>query len=214
MLKILIADDHTIVRKGLVQILADSPDPIMVDEASDGDEALSKAFAGDYDLVLLDISMPGKGGLDVLKELKGSRPVLPVLILSMHPEEQYAVSALRSGASGYLTKGSAAEELLSAIRKVLSGGRYVSSSLAEKLANSLVDNTTRPLHETLSNREFQVMRMIGSGKTTTEIAAEISLSVKTISTFRTRILRKMRMKNNAELTYYAIHNNIHNKLVD
>jgi two-component system, NarL family, invasion response regulator UvrY len=210
MLKILIADDHTIVRKGLVQILADSPDPIMVDEASDGDEALTKAFAGNYDLVLLDISMPGKGGLDVLKELKGSRPGLPVLILSMHPEEQYAVSALRSGASGYLTKGSAAEELLSAIRKVLSGGRYVSSSLAEKLAGSLIDNTERPLHETLSNREFQVLCMIGTGKTTTEIADEISLSVKTISTFRARLLHKMRMKNNAELTYYAIHN----KLVD
>jgi two-component system invasion response regulator UvrY len=210
MLKILIADDHTIVRKGLVQILADSPDPILVDEASDGEEALAKAFAGDYDLVLLDISMPGKGGLDVLKELKDRKTRLPVLILSMHPEEQYAVRALRSGASGYLTKGSAAEELLSAIRKVLSGGRYVSSSLAEKLAYSLDDNTERPLHAALSNREYQVLRLIGSGKSTTEIADEISLSVKTISTFRTRILRKMRMKNNAELTYYAIHN----KLVD
>lgn len=208
MLKILIADDHTIVRKGLVQILADSPDPILVDEASDGEEALAKAFAGDYDLVLLDISMPGKGGLDVLKELKGRRPRLPVLILSMHPEEQYAVRALRSGASGYLTKGSAADELLSAIRKVLSGGRYVSSSLAEKLADSLDENTARPLHEALSNREYQVLRMIGSGKTTSEIADEISLSVKTISTFRTRILRKMRMKNNAEITCYVIHNKL------
>ncbi|HXE96296.1 MAG TPA: response regulator transcription factor [Dongiaceae bacterium] len=209
-LKILIADDHTIVRKGLVQILADSPDPIMVDEAYDGEEALAKALASDYDLVLLDISMPGKGGLDVLKELKDRSPKLPVLILSMHPEEQYAVRALRSGASGYLTKGSAADELLSAIRKVLSGGKYVSSSLAEKLAGSLDEKAERPLHETLSIREFQVLCMIGSGKTTTEIAAEISLSVKTISTFRARILHKMRMKNNAELTCYAIHN----KLVD
>lgn len=208
MLKILIADDHTIVRKGLVQILADSPDPIQVDEASDGEEALAKACAGDYDLVLLDISMPGKGGLDVLKELKDRRARLPVLILSMHPEEQYAVRALRSGASGYLTKGSAADELLNAIRKVLSGGRYVSSSLAERLADSLGDNAERPLHESLSNREYQVLRLIGSGKTTTEIAAEVSLSVKTISTFRTRILSKMRMKNNAELARYAIHNNL------
>jgi two-component system invasion response regulator UvrY len=208
MLKILIADDHTIVRKGLVQILSDSPDPIMVDEASDGAEALAKALAGDYDLVLLDISMPGKGGLDVLKELKCRKARVPVLMLSMHPEEQYAVRALRSGASGYLTKGSAADELLCAIRKVLSGGRYVSSSLAERLADSLDDNAERPLHAALSNREYQVLRMIGSGKTTTEIADEMSLSVKTISTFRTRILRKMRLKNNAELTCYAIHNKL------
>jgi two-component system invasion response regulator UvrY len=208
MLKILIVDDHTIVRKGLIQILADSPYTIMVDEASDGEEALAKACAGDHDLVLLDISMPGKGGLDVLKELKVCKPGLPVLILSMHPEEQYAVRALRSGASGYLTKGTAADELLNAIRKVLSGGRYVSSSLAEKLAGSLEEKTERPPHETLSNREYKVMLMIGSGKTATEIAAEMSLSVKTISTFRTRIMRKMQMKNNAELTYYAIHNKL------
>jgi len=210
MIKILIADDHTIVRKGLVQILADSPDPIMVDEASDGNDALAKAIASDYDLVLLDISMPGKGGLEVLKELKAHKPRLPVLILSMHPEEQYAVRALRSGASGYLTKGSAADELLNAIQKVLFGGKYVSSSLAEKLAGSLDENVEKPLHESLSNREFQVMRMIGAGMTATEIATEISLSVKTVSTFRTRILHKMRMKNNAELTYYVINN----KLVD
>lgn len=210
MLNILIADDHAIVRKGLVQILVDSPDPIMVDEASDGEETLTKAFAGDYDLVMLDISMPGRGGLEVLKELKSRNSRLPVLILSMHPEEQYAVRALRSGASGYLTKGSAADELLCAIRKVLSGGKYVSSSLAEKLACSLDDNAERPLHDALSNREYQVLRMIGSGKSVADIATEMSLSVKTISTFRTRILRKMRMKTNAELTCYAIHN----KLVD
>jgi two-component system, NarL family, invasion response regulator UvrY len=208
MIKILIADDHAIVRKGLVQILADSPDAIVVDEASDGNEALAKVDGGNFDLVLLDISMPGRGGLDVLKELKSRNPGLPVLILSMHPEEQYAVRALRSGASGYLTKGSAADELLSAIRKVLSGGRYVSSSLAEKLAEALEDNTEKPLHETLSNREYQVLRLIGTGKTATEIGVEMSLSVKTISTFRARILHKMRMKNNAELTFYAIQNNL------
>lgn len=206
MIKILIADDHAIVRKGLVQILADNPDVIAVDEASDGQEALVKVNGGDFDLVLLDISMPGRGGLDVLKELKTRNPRLPVLILSMHPEEQYAVRALRSGASGYLTKGSASEELVNAIRKVLSGGKYISSSLAEKLADALNIHTEKKLHETLSNREYQVLRMVGAGKTATEIAAEMSLSVKTISTFRTRMLRKMGMTNNAELTRYAINN--------
>jgi two-component system, NarL family, invasion response regulator UvrY len=208
MMKILIADDHAIVRKGLVQILADSPEAIVVDEASDGKEALAKVDGGDFDLVLLDISMPGRGGLDVLKELKNRNPRLPVLILSMHPEEHYAVRALRSGASGYLTKGSASDELVNAIRKVLSGGKYVSNSLAEKLAEVLDNNTENPIHETLSNREYQVLCMIGSGNTATEIAAEMSLSVKTISTFRARLLHKMRMKNNAELTHYAISNKL------
>ena len=210
MIKILIADDHAIVRKGLVQILADSPDTFAVTEASTGVEALAKVIGGDFDLVLLDISMPGRGGLDVLKELKSFYPKLPVLILSMHPEEQYAVRALRSGASGYLSKGSASVDLLSAINKVLSGGKYISTSLAEKLADILDRNTDKAPHETLSNREDQVMRMIGAGKTVTEIAAEMSLSVKTISTFRVRILRKMRLKNNAELTQYAIQNGLSN----
>ena len=208
MMKILIADDHAIVRRGLVQILADCPDTILVDEASDGNEALAKVDGGEFDLVLLDISMPGRGGLDVLKELKSRHPRLPVLVLSMHPEEQYAVRALRSGASGYLTKGSASDELVHAIRKVLSGGKYINSSLAEKLADALDSHAEEKLHETLSNREYQVLRMIGSGKTATRIALEMSLSVKTISTFRGRILHKMRMKNNAELTCYAIQNNL------
>jgi len=208
MIKILIADDHAIVRKGLVQILADSPDTIVVDEASDGNEALGKADDGDFDLVLLDISMPGRGGLDVLKELKSRKPGLPVLILSMHPEEQYAVRALRSGASGYLTKGSASDDLLHAINKVLSGGKYISSSLAERLADVLDNNAEKAPHEILSNREYQVMRMIGAGKTVTEVAAEMSLSVKTISTFRARILNKMKLKNNSELTRYVIQNNL------
>lgn len=208
MIKILIADDHAIVRKGLVQILADSPDAVVVDEASDGVETLAKVDDGDFDLILLDISMPGRGGLDVLKELKSRKPGLPVLILSMHPEDQYAVRALRSGASGYLTKGSASDELLQAINKVLSGGKYISSSLAEKLADVLDNNAEKAPHENLSNREYQVMRMIGAGKTVTEIAAELSLSVKTISTFRVRILHKMKMKNNSELTHYVIQNNM------
>lgn len=197
MIKILIADDHAIVRKGLVQILADSPDAIVIAEASDGEEVFGKVSGGDFDLVLLDISMPGRGGLDVLKELKSRNPGLPVLILSMHPEEQYAVRALRCGASGYLTKGSASDELLHAINKVLSGGKYISSSLAEKLAESLGNNAEKAPHETLSNREYQVMRMIGAGKTASEIAAEMSLSVKTISTFRARTPHKMKMKNNS-----------------
>jgi two-component system invasion response regulator UvrY len=208
MVKILIADDHAIVRKGLVQILADSSAVIVVEEASDGNEALAKADGGDFDLVLLDISMPGRGGLDVLKEMKNRNPRLPVVILSMHPEDQYAVRAIRCGASGYLTKASASDNLLQAIHKVLTGGRYISSSLAEQLAESLDNNTDKALHETLSNREFQVLHMIGAGMTVSGIAAEMSLSVKTISTFRTRILQKMKMKNNSELIHYAISNEL------
>jgi DNA-binding NarL/FixJ family response regulator len=173
-------------------------------------EALAKTAAGDFDLILLDISMPGRGGLDVLKELKNRNPRLPVLILSMHPEEQYAVRALRCGASGYLTKGSASDDLLSAIRKVVAGGKYISSSLAEKLADVLDSNVDKAPHETLSNREDQVLRMIGAGKTVREIADEMSLSVKTISTFRARILHKMRLRNNAELTQYAIQHDLAN----
>lgn len=208
MTKILIADDHAIVRKGLVQILIENLDSVVVDEATSGDEALCKTLDNAYDLILLDISMPGRGGLDVLNELKGRSSKLPVLVLSMHPEEHYAIRALRAGASGYLTKGSASEELVTAIRRVLSGGRYISNSLAEKLADVLDKHTEQKLHETLSNREYQVMRMIGAGKTATEIAVEMSLSVKTISTFRARILHKMRMKNNAELTHYSIQNHL------
>jgi two-component system invasion response regulator UvrY len=208
MIRVLIADDHAIVRKGLVEIIRESSEMIMVDEACNGVEALDKTAQCDYDLVLLDISMPGKGGLEVLKELKEHRPGLPVLMLSMHPEEQYAVRALRDGAAGYLTKESAADEMLDAICKVLSGGKYISSSLAEKLAFGMIDGSKQPLHESLSNREHQVLCMIGKGKTTRAMAVEMSLSVKTVSTFRSRILRKMSMKSNAELARYAIQNNL------
>jgi two-component system invasion response regulator UvrY len=204
--KILIADDHAVVRKGLTKILKEADAGICVDEANHGQEALAKALQASYELVLMDISMPGRGGLEVLKEIKSHRPKLPVLMLSMHPEEEYAVRALRAGASGYVTKDSAAEELMEAIRKVLSGGRYVSASLAEKLAFEMESDADKPLHETLSDREYQVMRMIASGKTVTEIAQELSLSVKTISTYRSRILEKMRLKNNSELTRYAFEN--------
>ena len=208
MTRILIADDHAIVRKGLVQILAESPDSVIVDEAGSGADALVKILDNDYDLVLLDISMPGKGGFDVLHEIKISKPGIPVVMLSVHPEEQYAVTALRAGASGYLAKGNAPDELLGAIRKVLTGDKYISDSLAEKLAFGLISESDKPLHETLSKREFQVMRMIASGKAPRVIADEMSLSVKTINTFRARILHKMRMKSNADMTHYAINNNL------
>ena len=181
---------------------------VVADEAADGREALSKAATGDYDVLLLDITMPFKNGVDVLSQLKNERPTLPVLMLSMHPEEQYAVRALRAGASGYLTKESAPEELVAAIRKVSTGGKYVSASLAEHLA-CIVQNDGEALpHETLSNREHQVMCMIASGQTVSEAARELSLSVKTISTYRARILEKLHMKNNAELIRYATMNEL------
>ena len=204
MLNILVADDHTIVREGLKQILSGVPDIIVAGEASDGNQALNQVYNGDYDLVLLDIAMPGISGLDVLKQLKTEKPDLPILMLSMYPEEQYAVRTLKAGASGYLTKESAPEELIAAIRKVCAGGKYVTSSLAEKLALYLKADFEKPAHEHLSDREYQVVLMIASGKTVSQIATELSLSVKTISTNRSRALSKMGMKTNAELTYYAI----------
>ncbi len=207
-IKILIADDHPIVRAGFKQVIADTPDMLVADEAGNGQEVLNLIGKKDYDLVLLDISMPGRSGLEILKDLKSEKPKLPVLILSIYPEEQYAVRALRAGASGYMTKASAANELIAAIRKISAGGKYISASLAEKLAFYLDGDAIRPLHETLSDREYQVMLMIASGKTVTEIADELCLSVKTISTYRTHILEKMKMKNNAEITLYAVQNKL------
>jgi len=208
MIKVLIADDHTLVRKGLKQILQDAKDIHHVDEARDGKETINKVSEQDYDLVILDISLPGRSGIDVLKQLKCSKPELPILILSMHPEEQYAVRALRAGAAGYLTKESAPDELIGAIKKVAGGGKYITASLAEKLAGEIGTNAEKLLHETLSDREYQVMCMIASGKTVKEIAEALNLSVKTISTHRTRILRKMSMDNNAQLTHYSIKNHL------
>ncbi len=210
MINILIADDHAIVRKGLKQILAETQDMVVAGEACNGFEVMEKVRNNHYDVLLLDISMPGKSGLDILKELKMENPKLPVLVLSMYPEEQYAVRVLRAGASGYLTKESAPEELVVAMRKVARGKKYVSPSLAEKLAVDLEVDASKPPHETLSDREYQVLCMIASGKTVGEIAEKLSLSAKTISTYRARILEKMNMKNSAELTHYAIQN----KLVD
>lgn len=208
MIRILIADDHTIVREGLKQILAETPDMIVADEASNGQEVFAKVSKNEYDVVLLDISMPGRSGLEVLKQLKGERPKLPILILSMYSEEQYAMRALRAGASGYMTKESAPDELIEAIRKVSQGRKYVSPSLAEKLAVSLELGKEKPPHEMLSDREYQVMCMIASGKTIKEIAEELSLSVKTISTYRSRILEKLNFKTNAAITHYAVQNRL------
>jgi len=203
MIKVLIADDHAVVREGLKQIVTENRDMAIAGEAGNGHEVLELARTRDCDLVLLDLAMPGKDGLDTLKELKLLRPRLPVLILSVYPEEQYAVRLLRAGAAGYLTKESAPEELVAAIRKVSKGGRYVSASLGEQLAVLLDSGTDRPPHETLSDREFRVMVMLASGKTATEVADALCLSVKTISTYRSRALTKMNMRNNAEFSFYA-----------
>jgi two-component system invasion response regulator UvrY len=208
MLKILIADDHSIVRQGLKQIVTETQDMIVAGEASDGQELLNIMSKGDYDVVVLDITMPYINGIDALKELKTKWPKIPVLMLSIHPEEHYALRALKAGASGYLTKESAPDELVVAIRKVSRGGKYISPSLAEKLAFELEVGREQAPHEALSDREYQVLCMIASGKTVMEIAQELTLSEKTISTYRSRILEKMNMKNNAELTYYAIKNQL------
>ncbi len=208
MIRILVADDHAVVREGIKQILTGQEDMIVEDEAATGQEVLCKMAEKTYDLVLLDISMPGRSGMEILEEIKVMRPKLPVLILSMHPEEQYAVRMLRAGAAGYLTKGSAPQELISAIQKVSAGGKYVTGSLAEKLAFELDARAEKPRHQRLSDREYQVMLMLASGQSVSEVAEELCLSAKTISTYRIRILQKMDMKKNAELTLYAVKNNL------
>ena len=208
MIKVLVADDHPVVRAGLKQILSEAQDIKVTAEAEDGHEILDKVRNQEFDVIVLDITMPGLMGLDVLKQLKSEKPELPVLILSMHPEEQYAIRVLRAGASGYLTKASAPDKLTGAIRKLYRGGKYVSSSLAERLADELGGDLTKLPHQTLSDREYQVMCLLASGKTVTQVAEQLALSVKTVSTYRTRILEKMRMQSNAELTHYAIENKL------
>jgi len=208
MIRALIADDHAVVRQGLKQILGDTPEMVVAGEATTGQEVLDKIRAETWDVVVLDISMPDRSGLDVLKQLRSERPKLPVLVLSMHSEDQYAVRVLKAGASGYLTKDSAPDELVKAIRKVVSGGRYVSSFLAEKLAFEIGTDSSRLPHETLSDRAFQVLRLIAAGKSVTEIAAELCLSVKTVSTYRARMLEKMNLTTNAELMHYAMQNHL------
>jgi DNA-binding NarL/FixJ family response regulator len=204
MIKVAIADDHAIVRKGLKQILSDIPDMEVVAEAGSGDEALAMIRADGWDVLLLDISMPGKNVLELIKLSKQQFPRLPILILSMYPEDQYAVRMLRAGADGYLTKESAPEQLVTAIRKVSEGGKYASPLLAEKLVTELFTNSEKPPHTTLTDREFQVFCALAKGNRLTDIAQEMSLSIKTISTYRTRLLKKLRLINNSDIIHYAL----------
>jgi DNA-binding NarL/FixJ family response regulator len=208
MIKILIVDDHPVVRQGLKQTLADELDVSVFGEARNTQELLEKVRKQDWDVVVMDIAMPGRSGLDVLKELKQISPKLPVLVLSMHAEDQYGIRVLKAGAAGYLTKESAPDELVKAIRKVLSGGIYISDTLAERLAFNVQADTLDLPHENLSNREHEIMCMIASGRTIKEIAYALSISAKTVSTYRTRVMQKMGMKSNAELTHYVIKNRL------
>lgn len=208
MIRILVADDHPVVRHGIKQMVTDTPDMRVVAEAATGKEVLDAIEGLACDVILLDLSLPDYNGLDVLKEIKLLKPGIAVLILSMYAENQFAVRALRAGASGYLTKESAPSELVGAVRKVVQGGRYVSPSLAETLANDLTQGTYHAPHEKLSDREYQVLRMLASGKTTGEIAQELSLSVKTVSTYRSRVLDKLGMSTRAELTSYALRHHL------
>jgi len=204
-MKIIVADDHAVVRKGLKQILLEISGVKAVEEVDNGPALIERITKEDFDFVILDISMPGQSGLLTLKEIKDRKPKLPVLILSIHPEEQYALRSLRDGASGYLTKDSAPEELVRAIQKILSGHKYITQTLADKLVNNFGDKLP---HELLSDREYEVFSMIAVGKTMTDIADELSLSVKTVSTYKSRIYDKMDMKSRTEITLYAIHNEL------
>jgi two-component system invasion response regulator UvrY len=207
-IKVLIADDHAIVREGLKQILIDSPDIVISGDTDSGVDAIRRHRNNEADVLLLDISMPDRSGIDVLKQLKKEFTELAVLMLSMHREDEYAIRALKAGASGYLNKKSTPLELVDAIRQVASGRKYVSLALAQELANQLGEDREKPLHHGLSDREYQTLTMIASGKTVTDIAAELALSVKTISMYRSRLLQKMKLRHNAELTHYAIRNNL------
>lgn len=208
MLRILIADDHTIVRKGLKQILLEEFSSAVIEEVPDAEELVKKVMAEKWDVILSDLSMPGRSGLDALQQIKTSFPDLPVLILSIHPEEQYALRALRSGAAGYLSKDTAPDELVKAVKKVLLGKKYISQSIAEKLADSFSATYQKHPHETLSDREFDVMKLLANGKSVSEIAEMLSLSVTTVSTYRARVMTKMNLKSNSDLTRYAIENKL------
>ena len=203
-MKFLVADDHAIVRKGLAQILCDEFPSAIVKEVSNSHEVMEEVQKDIWDVILLDISMPGRNGIETLKQLRSTGIKAPVLMLSMHPEEQYAVRVLKAGASGFLNKETATDELLVAVRKVLSGRKYISATVAEKLAEAVGENEGKPAYELLSDREMQVLQHIASGKTVSEIGDELSLSVNTISTYRARILEKLNLSNNAELTRYAL----------
>jgi two-component system invasion response regulator UvrY len=208
MLKILLADDHAVVRQGVKQILAEAFAEATFGEAQNAHELLELVGSERWDIVVLDLAMPGGNGLEALKQIKHDHPQLPVLILSMYPEDQYAVRTIRAGAAGYLNKESVPEELVQAIRKVLHGGEYISASVADELVLHARHENDQPLYKHLSDREYQVLCLIASGKEVKEISTELSLSAKTISTYRARLLEKMNMKTNAELTYYAIQNGL------
>ena len=207
-MRILIAADHAVVRQGLKQILAGAFKRASFGEAANSQQALERVWKEAWDIVILDLTMPGRSGLEVLKEIKQAHPKLPVLMLSMHPEDQFAVRLLKAGAAGYMTKESAPEELVGAVRKAIAGGRYISATLADKMASLLVNDTQVAPHERLSDREFLILRLIASGKSVSVIARELSLSVKTVSTYRGRVLEKMGLTNNAELLHYAFQNNL------
>lgn len=207
-LRVLIADDHTVVRQGLIQIVQRGFGQAAFAEAKDAQEALAHVRKSPWDVAILDVSMPGRSGLDIIKEVKQLRPRLPVVVLSMYSEEQYAERALKSGASGYITKDKAAEELVEAIKKVVKGGRYVSEALAERLAFHLGHDEEEKPHETLSDREFEIFRLIASGKKPAAIAKTLHLSVKTVNTYRERVLEKMQLKTTVELIKYAVQNKI------
>jgi two-component system, NarL family, invasion response regulator UvrY len=205
MTRVLLVDDHAVVRRGVRHILTEALGDVSFGEAGKPSEALEKLEHETWDVVVLDISLPGRGGVDALRDMKRLRPKVPVLVLSMHPEEHYALRALRAGAAGYVNKEGAAEELAGAVRKVLTGGTHVSARLAETLANNLRTGSSRPIHDLLSDRELEVLRGLAAGKTVKEISAELALSEKTVSTYRTRLLEKMQMRSNADLIQYALH---------
>ncbi len=207
-MNILLADDHSIVRRGLKEILLEEFPDANFQEASDGQELIRKMRADKFDVIISDVSMPGKNGLEALKVIKSEAPTIPVLVLSIHPEELYAIRVLKAGASGYLTKESAPEELVKAVRMVMMGRKYITPSLAEKMASNLDSDFSKLPHELLSDRELDVLKLIAGGKTVSEIAVDLSLSVNTISTYRSRVLEKMNLKSNSELTFYAISNNL------
>lgn len=208
MIRILIADDHTIVRRGLRQILLEGFPAAVIEEVADAEAMVKKIIQQEWDVVISDLSMPGRSGLEALQQIKQLQPKLPVLILSIHPEEQYAIRVLKAGASGYLSKDMAPDELVNAVHRVMLGKKYITTSIAEKLASVLDQDADKASHEYLSDREFSVLKLLASGKSVSEIAESLFLSVTTVSTYRSRIMAKMNMKNNADLTLYAIENKL------
>jgi two-component system, NarL family, invasion response regulator UvrY len=208
MIRVFIADDHAIVRKGFCQIIEETDGMEVAGEAATGDAVLEQVMKADWDVLVLDLSMPGRSGLDVIQAVRDLKPKLPILVLSMHPEDQYAVRLLKNGISGYINKETALDNLVSAIRKVIAGGKYVSETLAEKLAFDLTGPMDKGSHESLSDREYRVLCMIGQGKSVSQIAEELFISVKTVSTYRTRILEKMNLNTTADLIRYAVENNL------